>query len=1298
MRLHSIANSAAWLRSWPARPWVRRTTYALVWTGLILYFAFALTVLALRYAILPQIETYRPDIERALSSALHLPVSIRSIEAGWQGLRPSLTLTGLEVRDTANRPALTLDHVEADLGWTSLLFWQPRLHRLEIVAPTVDIRRDAKGRLFIAGLEVDTQSSNDDFSDWLLAQSRVVVRDAAVTWNDELRAAPPLALKRLNFDLRNSGSRHRFGLTAEPPRALAARVDIRGDFKGRDIDRLESWKGEVYAELDYADLAIWRTWIDYPVELPQGSGGLRLWVGFAARHLTSINADVRLADVQLRLARDLPMLDIARVEGHIAGKRLVDGFEAEARKLTLQTRSGTRIEPMDFRLRWEAPAARREARGELSTNGLDLAVLSELAAHLPIDAGSRQRLAAWAPRGRVLDLAAAWTGPVVDGGAPKTWKVRGRFEGLGLAAQGNLPGFSGLSGNVAGDEKGGTLELASRQVAVDMPTIFAEPRLDIESFEARTSWQVADGRIAVDIRKAEFRNRDAAGEFSGTYRTAAAVGGPGEIDLEGRLTRAAGDAVWRYMPLGVNRNVRDWLRASLIGGQASEATLRLKGDLKHFPFRSRKDGIFEVKGRFNGATLKFAEGWPEIRSIDGDLLFDGVRMLIRGHKGTLLGASVSGVSAEIPDLDTHDEILLVSGKAQGPTAEFLKFVEVSPVGERIDHFTAPMQAEGRGDLELKLAMPLQQRDKTQLDGRYRFAGNRLTVDADLPPLTEVNGELRFTADRLEAQKIRANMLGAPMSLDVATAGEGAVTVRAAGTLAVRDLRQQFPHALLEHFSGTAPWSGTVRVRNHVVEARLESPLTGISSSLPEPFNKSATEARPLVIERKPADVAKGAVSRDQISASYGDALKVQLLRRRADKVAEVERGVIAIGSTATAALRLPETGLLLSAQLPRLDVDLWRRLLAGNGAGAATLPLTQIDMAADELLVHGRRFADFRLQGSRERNVWRAEVASAAFAGHVDWNSEGAGQLTGRLSRLAIPEGAAPADRDESPEELPAINLTVDRFTLRGKEFGEVKLQAENRDGFWHARLDVRNDDGALSGQGRWRSYGGAPLTELDFKLEAKSVEKLLARVGYPLAVKRGTATLDGALNWAGSPLTIHYPSLNGKLKLDAANGQFNKLEPGVGRLLGVLSLQSLPRRIVLDFRDVFSEGFAFDSIAGESTVTKGLLQTRDLEIVGPAARVFLSGSVNLPAETQNLKVRVQPALGETVALGAVLANPAIGAVTWLAQKLFKDPFGRVFAFEYNVTGSWSDPKVEKVGSESRAKEDAAAAPKGGKP
>ena len=186
--------------------------------------------------------------------------------------------------------------------------------------------------------------------------------------------------------------------------------------------------------------------------------------------------------------------------------------------------------------------------------------------------------------------------------------------------------------------------------------------------------------------------------------------------------------------------------------------------------------------------------------------------------------------------------------------------------------------------------------------------------------------------------------------------------------------------------------------------------------------------------------------------------------------------------------------------------------------------------------------------------------------------------------------------------------------------------------------------------------------------------------------MRRGKAILSGQFDWQGPPTQIDYPSLSGRFDVEASDGQFNKLEPGVGRLLGVLSLQALPRRITLDFRDVFSEGFAFDRVAGSARIEHGVMRTTDLEIRGPAAKVFMQGSVDLPAETQDLRVKVQPTLSESVAVGAALANaatgvinPVAGVVTYLAQKMLKDPVERFFAFEYSITGKWDDPQVKRV-------------------
>ena len=230
------------------------------------------------------------------------------------------------------------------------------------------------------------------------------------------------------------------------------------------------------------------------------------------------------------------------------------------------------------------------------------------------------------------------------------------------------------------------------------------------------------------------------------------------------------------------------------------------------------------------------------------------------------------------------------------------------------------------------------------------------------------------------------------------------------------------------------------------------------------------------------------------------------------------------------------------------------------------------------------------------------------------------------------------------------------------------------------ATFSAQADDGGISGEGSWKPDPVAPDTTLKFSLKAKSLEHMLDRLGYPNTIARGSASVDGKLSWNGPPVAPDLPSLNGSINFQAKDGQFRKLEPGVGRMLGILSLQSLPRRITLDFHDVFSAGFAFDSIEGSAQVSHGVAQTEDLTIRGPSAQVAMKGTLDLARETQNLVVRVQPALGESFATGVLLLHPATGALTWGINKLFGHPLDQIFAFEYSITGAWADPKVDKLG------------------
>ena len=290
-RLHALL---PFLVSPRARQFWRRAGRLALVAGVVVYFVFAFLVLALRYWVLPNVGNYRADIEQAVSQAVGLPVTIGHIDAGWRGLRPELTLADVRVADRQGYPALAFERVESVLSWWSVPHLSPRLHLLEISEPTLLVRRLADGRFEVAGIPLEDGKSDGNALHWVLSQERIHIKDATIVWEDLQRGAPPLTLEAVNFLLENRGRRHRFGLSALPPAELASRLDLRGDLRGSDPQRLEDWSGELYTEFVHTDLAAWQAWVDYPVSLPQGSGALRLWLEVEKGLPVAATADVGL--------------------------------------------------------------------------------------------------------------------------------------------------------------------------------------------------------------------------------------------------------------------------------------------------------------------------------------------------------------------------------------------------------------------------------------------------------------------------------------------------------------------------------------------------------------------------------------------------------------------------------------------------------------------------------------------------------------------------------------------------------------------------------------------------------------------------------------------------------------------------------------------------------------------------------------------------------------------------------------------------------------------------------------------
>jgi uncharacterized protein YhdP len=321
------------------------------------------------------------------------------------------------------------------------------------------------------------------------------------------------------------------------------------------------------------------------------------------------------------------------------------------------------------------------------------------------------------------------------------------------------------------------------------------------------------------------------------------------------------------------------------------------------------------------------------------------------------------------------------------------------------------------------------------------------------------------------------------------------------------------------------------------------------------------------------------------------------------------------------------------------------------------------------------------LRASAEAAGWSANVTAEELAGDVSYRARPQPRVVARLARFTVPAdtpAGTPAQPATRPSELPALDLVAEEFTFRGKRLGRVELVASRAGDDWRIeRASMVNPDASVTGSGIW--HAAPSRTALQFDLQAGDAGGFLARVGQPGTVKGGRARLQGSLAWQGDPATLDFPTLSGELQMNAENGQFLEIEPGLGKLIGLISLQALPKRVTLDFRDVFSKGFQFDRIASSARIDSGVLKLKEFRMRGSAAEVEMTGEADLAHETQDLRVRVLPSLADSAALGIGIVNPVAGVAAVIAQRILKNPLGQIFAFDYLVTGTWSDPKVAKV-------------------
>lgn len=1347
------------------RFWNLATHHVLGFTvklALLLYFAFTILFLALRWVVLPNIDHYKPDIERMASQAVGKPVTVARIYASWKGLRPQLILGDVVMRDARGQQALHLPSVSATLSWWSVPAAGLRFESLEFHRPDVEVRREADGRLYAAGMYIDLDRKGDGRSaDWLLSQREVVVREGRITWTDLQRGSPPLQLDNVSALMLNQWRRHQFAFHATPPAAMAAPLDVRADFSHQPFSRVSEvkrWKGEVYAELRRADLAAWKPYLPGELDLKSARGGVRAWLALDQARPTGFTADVALDNVVATLGHDLPQLDVAAVRGRVSASEdraaaLVSrpGAQAamtrslELKDFSVRTRDGVELAPTTASAR-HVVAANAATWTEVKAASLDLKILSELATRLPLPQAQRDLLAEAAPRGRVRNLVAEWRGPL---SAAKDYKLRADLEALGMQplaarpavarsakalpmpALPNLPGFDKLSGHVEAGEQGGSVQLEAPGLTLAMPAWFDDAPLQFEQLALKGSWSLADPKqLALKLEQLDLVQDGATLKLVGSHVLPRGPGakGPGSADFAGTLDHFTINRIGRYLPKQTPEHTRHWLVGALEDGMLQETSLRLRGDLAHFPFQDgtpdKARGEFRIAGRIVDGRLNYEPGhfakdgkspvWPLAEKIRGSIAFERASMVIKADTARTGGLALSNVKAVIADLYHHDSVLEIDGGAAGPMQDFLKYVMASPVIDWIGHFTDETTASGNAKLALKLHLPLARLLESKVQGGLQLQGNDVVLWHDMPTVAGATGKIEFNEKGVNLNNLGGTLLGGPLSVTGGSQKDGSIQVRLGGSASVEGLRKQYPSPAMQRLAnrlgGSAKFSGLITARDHKYEVAIDSSLQGASLDFPAPLKKPAADSMPLHFQLNGGAANEQGVARDDIRITLGQSYAARYQRQRANKGPwKLLSGGIGVNLPAPE----PDSGLMINASLKSLNVDHWIELasdIAGNepraAAPAGTAAAEGGDVSqyvvpetmaarASELIVGERKLDNVVVGTTHSKGVWQASIDSQQAVGYITWNEsptgKGVGKVTARLSSLTIPESQAAEVKDllessTSSPTIPALDIEVERLEWFNRPLGQLELHAYNalvtsaRE--WRiSKLSLANADGEVHGTGRWQTRDGQHNTALNFNMDIHNAGKLLERFGFADTLRNGKGKLSGDINWKGMPYALDIPSLSGTLALNVEKGQFLKQDPGAAKLLGVLSLQALPRLLKLEFTDVFSEGLQFDGITANATINRGIVKTDNLKMHGVQATVLMDGTADIANESTNLRVVVIPQvnLGTAPLVYALAVNPVIGLGSYLAQLFLSAPVMKALTYQMQVTGPWKAPVITKI-------------------
>ncbi len=1226
----------------------------------------------------PLLNQHRQAVIATLLGESQLEVSVEHVGLDWTQRGPALELEGLVIAPDSGRFSLRLGKVWAHLDfWRSLNDWKPVFGQL--LLSDGDIALDLTKPADPASGKGPNQQ--EALLRFLLTQlSTFDIHDSRLSLTTALGEVRALNIAQLRWQ--NRGKRHQGVGKAYLINGVGeSTLDLIIDVDAPQV-RLDRLKGQLYLGASELDISPMLARIHAGEPRVTGQLDFQLWSEFEGGRLG--NSLLAFGNNHLiwqdEVKGEPHRLDLRG--GKIQLRRDGEEWQLASHYVTFKLDGATWLQS---RLQLERMGDR--IQGYVPAIDLDqVANLSQLVSGLYPEL--TETLKRTRPRGQLQDLLLQADGD---------WQglsLSGQLRGFETRAWHDVPGLQKLDGDFWLTPAGGSARLSLGKGKVDPARHFKEP-IPVDSLSARLDWwQTPEGwvlygqDIALENPDLRLASRFRLELFDHPF-----------LALTGRIDVKNAAHADRYYPLAVmSDGLVDYLSGAIKGGRAKGADLLWYGEFRDFPYDNGK-GIFQVAVPLEQATYEFFPGWQPLTDLQIDLLFQNAGLDMRSRSTRLGKASSDSVHAWIPDLSPGAH-LYVDARVEGEGQAVSDYLQDSPLGGSVGKALQEVEIRGPMKGTVKLDIPLDGKGEVQASGDASFHDNRVRIAALDLPLEKVAGRLEYDNEHTRIHNLKASLWNQPLTLDY----EGRLLPRGyqadlkfRGSWDSRRQRRDIP--ALELLQGNSNWAGSLGLtlpedKPFSFQLALDSSLQGMGLDLPAPLAKAAGARLPLKV------TARGRDGSADLRAVLGADVDMQGRLVYGEGAPYMSRVRVNVGQPGARVIQ--DRPMLLAINQQQADVAGWlgrlTRWLPGKGqettgnavVGPAFLPqewwvdgqLARADIGTATLkAVH---FTVGPVQQATEVMIDSPDVMGVVRLPLTDRQP-----IDARFARIHWSGKGSDLSPDPDARQDKAIMDAIPwlRFSCVDCRFGELPLGEVKGELVPGANrldlkgLEMRLAGSTLRGGAEWLARAGQMQTRARLHLDTPNSELLLKRLGFtsPIGDAPGRLALD--LNWRDTPYRLSLPTLAGSADYQLEGGTLREVNDKGARLLSLLSLDSLLRKLRLDFRDVFDKGFYFESMSASAKVSQGVVENKDFYMKGAAGNLRGEGIADLVRWQLDYDLSFSPNLGGTLPVVAAFSlTPITGLYVLALSKLLEPVVDVVTRIDFRVSGPLDAPRLVEAG------------------